>query len=402
MSNTVEAWSRTSGAQAAQDLFVKTFGIQPQGVWAAPGRVNLIGEHVDYNGGPCLPIALPHATYAAASRRNDTKLRVVSAQEEGIRELDTTQVGPGKVSGWPAYVAGVIWALEQQGYQLGGFDLAITSCVPYGAGLSSSAALEAAAAFAVCDLVGLDLNEVSLLEQIVSCCIRAENEIAGANTGGLDQTASILSSAGHALFVDFHQGKRENIPFDLASQDLTLLVIDTRAAHSLNDGQYAQRRATCEQAARILGVNCLAEVTDAQEALERLAREEAPLLARVRHVLGEIQRTRQAVELMKQGPLSGKRLQQLGQLFDQSHDSLRDDYQVTCPELDLAVDTARELGAHGARMTGGGFGGSAIAIVPNQKVDLFRQGISDQFAKQQMNQPQFLFAYAGKPAARVV
>lgn len=401
MVSSVEAWTREQGAKKASDLFLKTFGTQPSGVWVAPGRVNLIGEHVDYNGGPCLPIALPHATYAAASKRDDSKLRLVSGQESGVRELDMKEVGPGKVEGWPAYVAGVIWALEQNGHSLGGFDIAIESCVPYGAGLSSSAALEASVAFAVSELAGLELKEQKFLEEIVACCIRAENEIAGANTGGLDQTASVLSSEGNALFVDFRKMEREDIPFDLAPLGLALLVTDTRAPHSLTDGQYAARRSTCELAAQKLGVECLAEVKDPQAALAKLEAESDELKARVRHVLTEIERTLEAVKLMKEGELKGERLAKVAALFDASHDSLRDDYQVTCPELDLVVETARKLGSHGARMTGGGFGGSAIAIVDADRVEEFQTEIDQAFADHKMNPPQFLAAVAGAPAGKV-
>lgn len=401
MENWLPAWSSEEGEARVRDLFISTFGKEAAGVWCSPGRVNLIGEHVDYNGGPCLPMALPHATYAAVSPRQDRLVKLVSAQENGVRELSLDEIGPGKVSGWPAYVVGVAWAIEQVGLaHCSGFEIAIDSCVPYGAGLSSSAALEGAAGLAIAELSGLDLNSTVFRKQLVECCIRAENEIAGANTGGLDQTISLRGQEGHALFVDFLTGMTEYLPFDLAEQGLALLVIDTRAPHSLNDGQYANRRSCCEEAARILGVDCLGEAID-NDRLDFGKITDETMIKRVRHVIGEIKRCQEAATLMKSGPLVGDRLTAVGKLFDESHDSLRDDYEVTCSELDLAVDVARECGAYGARMTGGGFGGSAIALIDLDKVKLVGQKIANAFANQGFNDPQFLVAKAGAPGHRL-
>ena len=235
--------------------------------------------------------------------------------------------------------------------------------MPVGGGLSSSAALECATAVAVDEVCGLGLagsDEGRRL--LVDAARAAENEIAGANTGGLDQTASMRCRAGHALALDCRDMSAEPIPFDLASSGLELLVIDTRAKHSLADGQYGQRRADCEEAARLLGVGQLVEVSDLDAAMSALEGHER-LARRTRHVVSEIARTRAFIELMGEGPLEGERLDVATLLLDDSHDSLRDDYEVSCAELDVAVAAARAAGAHGARMTGGGFGGSAIALV---------------------------------------
>lgn len=406
----LEAASRERGAEAARDLFMEIFGAAPVGVWEAPGRVNVIGEHVDYNGGLCLPIALPHRAYLAVRPRSDRTVRLVSPQtREAVDQFDLDAVGPvgtpGEVRGWAAYLVGVAWALEQAGYgPLPGFDAALWSCVPLGAGLSSSAALECAMAVALDDLAGLGLagtvhspNEEGR-SILVDACRRAENEIAGANTGGLDQSASMRCRAGHALELDCRDMSARHIPFDLAADNLDLLVIDTRAPHQLVDGQYASRRATCEEAARSLGVDLLVEVDDPSAAIASLPDEVSR--RRIRHVLTEIDRTREFTAVLRSGPLTGERLERVGELMNASHDSLRDDYEVTCPELDLAVDTARSLGAHGARMTGGGFGGSAIALIDADTTAQVASGIAAAFRDHGFAEPHFLIARPESPAGR--
>lgn len=387
-----QAWTRAEGKDRVRSLYEKTFEEAPQIVWSAPGRVNLIGEHTDYNGGLSLPIAIPQRTYVAVSLRSDRQVRLVSAQESGLRTIDLEKVGrfdtEGRVDGWPAYVAGVAWAIEQTtGQVIPGFDIAVDSCVPYGAGLSSSAALEAAVAGALVELCGVDASK----QQIVQWCVMAENEVAGAPTGGMDQSAVMLCEPGHALLVDFGSGRNVNVEFAL--DDLALLVVDTRASHSLVDGQYAQRRDTCVQAASTLGVANLAKVENLAAALESL--DDPEQKKRVRHVVTEIERTRQAVDALQR-----KDFQQLGTLFVESHDSLRDDYEVSCPELDNVVDTALQNGALGARMTGGGFGGSAIAIVPKDGVPVVAEAIVQAFAEKGFGQPVMLEAWAGEPAGR--
>ncbi|WP_175954845.1 galactokinase [Schaalia sp. Marseille-Q2122] len=419
------AASTEDGARNARELFTRIFGGEAEGVWRAPGRVNIIGEHVDYNGGPCLPIALPHAAYVAVRPRPDRRVRLVSPQTvDAVDELDLDTVGPvgsaGAVKGWAAYLIGVAWALEQAGYgPLAGFDIALWSCVPLGAGLSSSAALECSTAVALDDLAGLGLaGSVDAPNKegrgiLVAASRRAENEIAGANTGGLDQSASMHCTRGHALVLDSRDMSVRQTPFDIAASGCELLVIDTRAPHQLVDGQYGQRRADCEAAATLLGVDLLVDVEDYEAAMATLAgegaesgeaeeAERARLQARTRHVLSEIARTKAFIEILESAPLlSEEKLQVLGGLMNDSHDSLRDDYEVTVPELDVAVDVARARGAYGARMTGGGFGGSVIALVKIGQGEEIAQAVTAAFADHGFAQPHVFVATPADGAGRV-
>ncbi len=297
--------------------------------------------------------------------------------------MPLTDVVPGAVDGWAGYAAGVAWAMAQDGSRLGGFEASVDSCVPYGAGLSSSAALECAVAVGLDEVFGVGLAATDEgRARLARACIRAENEVAGAATGGMDQTAALRASAGDALLFDTRDGSVRHLPFDLAAHGLALLVIDTRAPHRLVDGQYAQRRVTCAAAAAHLGVATLRDVPadGLGAALARLDRQlptqdggavEADVLrARVRHVVTEIARVEQFVELLTAG-----RVVEVGPVLDASHASLRDDYEVSCPELDAAVEAARAAGALGARMTGGGFGGSAIALVRADEVDAVARAV---------------------------
>ncbi|WP_129336417.1 galactokinase [Cellulomonas endophytica] len=390
------AWTDAEGAGRAADLFRATYGTEPDGVWASPGRVNLIGEHVDYNAGLCLPIALPHRTFVALARREDEDVRLVSdLAPEDVWSGARGAIAPGAVRGWVAYAGGPAWALAQEGHALGGFDAAVASCVPLGAGLSSSAAIECAVALALDETFGLGLGgDDAGRSRLVQACIRTENEVAGANTGGLDQAASLRSHAGHALLLDTRDGSVEQVPFDLESAGLELLVIDTRAPHSLNDGQYAERRATCEAAAATLGVTSLREVDDLATALEAL--DDEVVRRRVRHVVTEIARVEDFTALVREG-----RVRDVGHLMDASHESLRVDYEVTCPELDVAVEAARAAGALGARMTGGGFGGSAIALVEAGSAPTVSAAVAEAFAAHGFAAPAFLVAVAGPAGARV-
>ena len=401
MSALLPAWSDADGAARARDLLTRTFGPGEAGVWAAPGRVNLIGEHTDYNGGLCLPLALPHRTFLALRPRPDRTVRLVSGQEEGTREIDLDSVGPvgssGEVTGWPAYVVGVAWALVAEGLvpHGRGFDVAVESCVPYGAGLSSSAALECAVAIALDELWDLGLADDAGRARLAAACIRAENEVAGAPTGGMDQSASLRAREGHALLLDCRDGATRQVPFDLASAGLELLVVDTRAPHALVDGQYAARRDACERAARDLGVTTLREVTDLEEALARLG--DPVVRRRVRHVVTEIDRVERFVEALTAPAVDP---QALGALMAASHASLREDYEVSSPELDLVVETATAAGAYGARMTGGGFGGSAIALVPAGRAERVAAEVEQAFSDAGFAAPAFLLAPASAPAHR--
>ncbi len=358
MSEWQQAWLEPDGIQAAQELFRKAFDAEPQGVWASPGRVNLIGEHTDYNGGLCLPIALPHRTYVALSRRTDDRARLATGLDHGNTwSGGLGDIAPGSVSGWVGYCGGPAWALRDAGVDVPGFDAAIASCVPLGAGLSSSAAVECAVGLALAHVAGArqDADDAGRA-WLAEVCVRAENEVAGAPTGGMDQAASLRTRAGHALLLDCRDGSVEQVRFDLEAAGLDLLVIDTQASHSLADGQYGARRASCDAAARALGVPTLREVSDLDAALAAL--DDEVTRRRVRHVVTEIARVGDFVAAARAGDWS-----RAGGLMNASHDSLRDDYEVSCVELDVAVDAARAAGALGARMTGGGFGGSAIALV---------------------------------------
>ena len=364
----------------------------PSGVFTAPGRVNLIGEHTDYNGGLCLPVALPHATYAAAAPRADEILTVMSVQQNDGFSAPLGQLGPGQVRGWAAYVAGVVWAMRGTGLRVPGMDIVVDSRVPVGAGLSSSAALECATALAACDAAGIEPDD-EMRHRLVAICMRAEREVAGAPTGGMDQTISLLGRAAHALLIDCRDWTTQQVPWDPRECGVELLVVDTRTHHSLSDGQYAGRRKECETAASALGVETLREVDDVG-ALVALADER--IRRRAAHVVSEIRRVTAAVDAIRSGDMPG-----LGRLFNASHASLRDDFEVSCVELDLAVDTARGAGALGARMTGGGFGGSAVALVPSQHLPRVERAIADAFWTRRWAEPGFLNATPSGGATRL-
>ncbi|MCL1899568.1 MAG: galactokinase [Promicromonosporaceae bacterium] len=398
-------------------------------VASAPGRVNIIGEHVDYNGGLCLPMALPHRTFVALRPRGDGVVSLRSGQTEDLWSLPLAEVLPGQTPGWGAYVAGVAWALREAGYPVSGFEAAVDSCVPFGASLSSSAALTCGVAVALDRAFGLGLaDSLAGRRALVKACIRAENEIAGAATGGLDQSIAMLGEPGAALALDFRPGHTDEefarlVPFDLEAAGLALLVIDTRAPHQLNDGQYASRRAACERAAAALGVGSLRSLVD-QDLDETLSRLRSALTAeaahnegaapadleaetvvrRVRHVVTEIRRTAEFIGLAERGLGAGgipneAACARAGALMDASHASLRDDYEVTVQETDLSVDTCRAAGAIGARMTGGGFGGSTIALVRTGDVQAVAAAVATAFAAAGLTAPGFLVATPSGPAA---
>ena len=394
----LDAGERAQVAQALMDRFAAMHGRSADACYAAPGRVNLIGEHVDYNGGRCLPAALPHATYAAVSVRDDDTVTVSSLQVDEPWRGTLSETGPGQVDGWAAYAVGVLWALREDGLAVPGLDLVIDSRVPVGAGLSSSAALECAVALAACAAAGVSVDpglDDAWRDRVVAACVRAENEVAGAATGGLDQNIAVRAEAGHALLLDFADGSRRQVPWDPTQAELELLVVDTRVHHSLNDGGYASRRADCEEASRILGVPHLAAVTDADAALDALP--DGRLRKRVRHVLSELTRVDAAVRVLDEGDP-----ERLGELLDGSHASLRDDYEVSCDELDVVVETAVDNGALGARMTGGGFGGSAIALVPVESARDVEEAVAAAFEVRGWAAPGLLRAEAGPGARRVL
>ncbi|WP_194396604.1 galactokinase [Microbacterium atlanticum] len=358
----------TRPVDAARALFADRFGAAPAGTWSAPGRVNLIGEHTDYNDGFVLPFAIQHRTHVALAPRNDGRVRVASTFDDGVVEVGLAELGAlfparrDEIPEWARYPLGVAWALlESAGtdpHTPTGVDLAFASDVPVGAGLSSSAAIEGATAVALAEIWGIDLDRVALAK----VGRRAENEAVGAPTGIMDQMASLLGRADAAIFLDCRSLEAQVVDLGLAGAGLELVVIDTGVKHSHATGGYGERRAACERGAAALGVPALRDV--APRDLPRLAElVDDVTLRRVRHVVTENQRVLDTVRTLRDhGPTA------IGDLLVASHASMRDDFEISVPELDTAVDAALSAGAVGARMTGGGFGGAAIALVAREKV----------------------------------
>ncbi|MFF9454449.1 galactokinase [Streptomyces flaveolus] len=381
-------------AQTVGERFRELYGERPQGVWAAPGRVNLIGEHTDYNDGFVMPFALPHTAVAAVSRRDDGVLRLHSADiDAGPVELRVADLTPEADRSWTAYPSGVVWALREAGHEITGADIHLASTVPSGAGLSSSAALEVVVALALNDLYSLGLRGW----QLARLCQRAENVYVGAPVGIMDQTASACCEAGHALFLDTRDLSQRQIPFDLAAEGMRLLVVDTQVKHSHSEGEYGKRRAGCEKGAALLGVDALRDVPygELDAALERLGDEEE-VRRLVRHVVTEDERVERVVSLLESGDTRA-----IGPVLVEGHVSLRDDFRISCPELDLVVDTALEAGALGARMTGGGFGGSAIVLVETADVDGVTKAVEEAFAAAGFLAPRVFEAVPSAGARRI-
>ncbi|GAA4044791.1 galactokinase [Nonomuraea soli] len=370
------------------EAFRSAFGADPETVWRAPGRVNLIGEHTDYNDGFVLPFAVPWGVSAAVSRRDDGAIRLLSLQ--GAAEPVTLGTHE-QATGWQRYVVGVPATLVSQGLgvRAGGFDIAIDGDVPAGAGLSSSAALEVAVGSAINEIHGLGMTpmEIALLGQ------KAENDFVGMPCGIMDQAASACSQEGRALFLDCRSLSFRQVPLDLAAHGLRILIIDTRVHHELADGQYAKRRADCESAARKLGVEALRDVTDLAGALSRLQGDERK---RVQHVVTENHRVEALIGLLRAGAIT-----EIGALLNASHLSLRDEYEVSSPELDVAVEASLRGGARGARMTGGGFGGSAIALVAEERVASVRESVAAAFAAKGWAEPRFMPAVPSAGAHKI-
>ncbi|MFE3679376.1 galactokinase [Streptomyces griseus] len=357
-------------------VFAELYGGEPDGIWAAPGRVNLIGEYTDFNDGFVMPLALPHTAVAAVSRRDDGVLRLYSTDVPGgVVSLRVDELAPHSGHGWAAYPAGVLWALREAGHPVTGADIALTSTVPTGAGLSSSAALEVVTALALNDLfaLGLSAAELAVIGR------RAENDFVGVPCGIMDQMASACCTEGHALHLDTRDLSLRQVPFDLAAQGLTLLVVDTRVKHALGDGAYAERRAGCEEGARLLGIPTLRDLPYAGlgAALATLADAGADesVIRYVRHVVGDNRRVEQVIALLDAGDVRAA-----GPVLNEGHASLRDDLRVSCPELDLVVGAANAAGALGARMTGGGFGGSAVVLVEAAAAGAVAEAVSEAFA----------------------
>ena len=368
----------------ATEVHVAAFGSHPDGTWSAPGRVNLVGEHTDYNDGLVLPFAIDRRTSCAVRITHDASIRVVSTHSSDLASSQIDSLDPQLLSGWSAYPLGVAWALREVAMDKGladrlvGCDLAISSGVPIGAGLSSSAAIECAVAVALNELWELGLEQMDL----VLACQRAENIAVGAPTGIMDQTASLYGVEDHAVLLDCQTREVQTVELGLAAAGLSIMVMDSKVEHAHATGGYKERRADCEQGAAELGVATLREL-----GLADLPRAQAVLsdrvFRRVRHVVTENERVLDTVSALgTQGPTA------IGELMLGSHASMRDDFEISVPEIDVAVEAAVEAGALGARLTGGGFGGASIALVPTARWEDIAAAVTEALESRSMQTPQ--------------
>jgi galactokinase len=351
--------------------------------------VNLIGEHTDYNEGFALPFAIAQGCTATAERLSEASVRVRSRQKPEAVDVALDELAPGS-GGWAGYALGVVWSLRERGLDVPGVALELDSDVPVGSGLSSSAALVCSVATALNDLLDLGLDA----DELLAVTRQTENDFVGAPTGGMDQLAALRSVEGHALFCDMRTLATEAVPFALP--DLTVLVIDTRAEHKHASGEYRRRREGCEAAARELGVAALRDVAvdDLDTALARLADDE--LRRYVRHVVTEDDRVLRTVELLRAGDTAA-----IGPLLTASQASMRDDFRITIPELDVAADTLMTAGALGARMTGGGFGGCVIGLLPDPLVDEAIAAVETAYRNAGFREPAAFRTRAGAGAHRL-
>lgn len=370
----------------ARSGFKKIFGYEASGVWSAPGRANLIGEHTDYNNGFVFPFGIDRRTYVALSPRQDMLCRVASGLSEEIYEYELSQTMPTQLD-WALYPLGVAWTMQEKAKF--GFDAYFVSEVPIGAGLSSSAAIECSIGIALNEIweAGYSKQQIALLGQ------KAENEVVGAPTGIMDQTASMLAKSDAAVLIDCKTLETELVPLGLSSQGLVVAVIDTRVSHRHSDGGYRSRREACEKGAKIMGVESLRELTvsDLDAAKQKM---DDVTFRRCRHVITENQRVLEAVNALRAGEMD-----QLGQLLLQSHASMRDDFEISIDELDTAVEVAMRVGAVGSRMTGGGFGGAAIAIIDQSKLEMLSAECKREFLANGFAEPN-VFAVTPSDGAR--
>lgn len=407
MTNWVQTRSTEQLVEDATALYTEHFSGQPEGVWAAPGRVNLIGDHVDYAGGISIPFALGQRTAAAVGTRTDGLLKLVSVMpdtgEASTFEIPLQEVGPLNPNNWAGYAVGAVWAGLESGIipSCDGLNIALTSDVPLGSGLSSSAALECAVAVAAFELATGHGPDASERAQLVDACIRAENEVVGASTGGLDQRASLFGSTGHALAIDFQADTVEEIPCDMDAAGLALLIANTNAPHSLNDGQYASRRGVVDAVSAALGGQgaTIRDIPDAAAKARTWASENdtgqdaETVYRRINHVVEETDRTAAAARRLAAGDWEAVR-----ELMSDSHISLRDQFEVVTDELESAYLAA---GSIGARMTGGGFGGSVIALVKKEDVDSTAEAIAQAARDKGMPEPTFMVATPSEGATRI-
>lgn len=360
--------------QRAVEAYEENFGEEPETVVSAPGRVNLIGEHVDYNEGHVLPCAVERRVAVAIGHGNGELYSADFDEKKPVNEE--------KEGSWPDYPRAVVWAVGQAGHETGNFQASFAGDVPLGSGLSSSAAIEAATILALDTLFGLGIDR----KEMASLCMKAENEFLGVQSGIMDQYASLLCKEDHALLVDCRSLEEEPVPLDLAGAGLTLLVCDTRIERRLADTEYNDRRQACNRAAKTLGVEALRDAT--AEDLEKLSGDE---LKRARHVVTEQKRVMASVRALRDEDYG-----EFGRLMYESHESLRDDYEVSVSELDTFVEASREKGAPGARLTGAGFGGCAIALVPAERADELVEVVRARYEEHGFKEPAF---YRFLPAA---
>ena len=374
--------------QQLQSKFTELFGSDPQVIATAPGRVNLIGEHVDFLDGYVLPFAISDVTTVAIAKNSSGQIRVASMQKDGlISTVDVANLAPKTGEPWTRYPIGVLWSLEISS----GLDILIDGKVPLGAGLSSSAALECAVAIAINKLFDLGFS----LPELARAAQKGENIYVGMPCGIMDQSVSLMATAGNALLLDTRDLSTEQIPFDIAPLGLELLVIDTQVHHALVDGGYAERRASCEKAVSDLGITSLRDISVTDFVSHKSKLDEKTYI-RAFHGVTEMQRVLDAVALLKAGDFVG-----FGEIITAAHISLRDNYTVSCPELDLAADTANKFGALGSRMIGGGFGGSAIALIKTKDSELIKSEIKGAFMAAKFKSPRF-FSALPSPGASVL
>jgi len=365
--------------------FVDTFDGAPDGVWSAPGRVNLIGEHTDYTGGFVMPFAIQHRAYVAVRRREDDVVRAV-AHGRGVAQTRISDVRLGTPGDWLGYLAGAVWVHGENT----GWDIALRSDVPIGGGLSSSAAITCAVLLAMNDVAEWDLS----LQSLALLAQRVEHEVIGTPCGIMDQTASLRCIENHILMLDTRSLHITQVPWVGAEHGLSLLITDTQTPHQLVDGQYALRRQRCEESTDRLGLMQLRDATpDLIERAGSLLSDEQAACAR--HVTTENERVLQVQRLLEVGEPEG-----IGPLLTASHASLRDDFRVTVPQLDAAVNAALANGALGARMTGGGFGGCTVTLAPTDQVDQIQKAINAAFAEAGFNSPRHFLATPAAGARR--
>lgn len=378
-----------------RDAFENAFGAEPDGTWSAPGRVNLIGEHTDYNGGLALPFGIDRRTRVAVRMRDDDIVRVATdsaeAQaDEGRGVVTATLATAGEATGWSRYLLGAVHVLRRErGVEGRGFDALVSSDVPVGVGVSSSAALESAVIVALDELwqLGIARREMVRLGQLV------ENEVVGAPTGTLDQSAVLLAERDHAVLLDFRADTAEQVPLGFEAAGLEILVIDSLVRHDHATGGYGERRRECEEAARIAGVPTLREIP--VDEVESWADRMPPHVhRRLRHIVTDTDRAARVAALVREG-----RPREIGPILTDGHVSQRDDFEDSVPAIDAAVEAALAAGALGARLTGGGFGGAAIALVDASESERIGAEVADAVAAAGHARP-VVFAVRASQGAR--